>query len=287
MSPVETDANDASVQRIVPPAEWTVSHEGSPAGRGHADRHRSRMRRLAFVLCAGVGVLIATAAALRAIGRRRRYPSTPSRLVRVVMTAIDLRRRPSHAITGSLADALRSLRRPPVPRPVSFLVIKRTNPRAGSLGHWWIEIDGAESYGWWPSRRVLGWLAFIVGTRGALNGTRRRPVRRLVDPHHLDEADHAFHPTLVVRKRDLRVRADVRRFAHRYRGDWRWRAAPSTADCRTFQLRLLDAVGLVEGHANLHTRGGGCPFMQRLPGRARRERRFAAGSLGQRTQSVP
>src|SRR5713226_3319085 len=44
----------------------------------------------------------------------------------------------------------------PVPRRVPFVVVKRMNSRLGdSYGHWWVEIEDAESYGWWPDRCPL------------------------------------------------------------------------------------------------------------------------------------
>ena len=35
------------------------------------------------------------------------------------------------------------------PRVVEFVTVKRNAPLAGrSYGHWWVELDGVESYGW-------------------------------------------------------------------------------------------------------------------------------------------
>jgi hypothetical protein len=186
------------------------------------------------------------------------------KLVRAALCAIDLRRRPpDDARSPGLLQALRALRRPPAPRTVRFITVKRINPRVGdTFGHWWIEMDGVESYGWWPARRPVGLRVFLFGTRGTLNGGRvfgdGRPSAR--DPHHLDTAQYEFHPRLLVRKTDRQVRHDIRSFAESFESRWRWSARPTTRDCRRFQLALFDAVGL-DDREHLHTRGRGCPFL--------------------------
>jgi hypothetical protein len=52
------------------------------------------------------------------------------KLVRAALCAIDLRRRPpDEARSPGLLQALRALRRPPAPRTVRFITVKRINPR--------------------------------------------------------------------------------------------------------------------------------------------------------------
>lgn len=190
---------------------------------------------------------------------------TRRKLARAALCAIDQRRRPPDERTRppGLLRALASLRRPPVPRTLPFITVKRINPRVGdTLGHWWIELDGVESYGWWPARRPVGLRVFLFGTDGTLNGgdvfaDGRASAR---DPHHLDAAPHEFHPRLLLRKSDRQVRAEIRAFAESYKSKWRWSARPTTRDCRRFQLALFDAVGL-DDREHLHTRGSGCPFL--------------------------
>lgn len=167
--------------------------------------------------------------------------------------------------------ALRARRRPPAPRLLPFVTIKRTNPRLGTYGHWWVELDGVESYGWWPSRCPLGFRDFVRGGSGALNGTAGSCVGGgdWRDPHHLDPAEHEFHPLLTTRKSDWRVRAQIRSFASRYNSGWRWSPKPHTDDCRTFQLRLMDAVGLIEPPEHSASRGRGCPFLALFRRRSR------------------
>lgn len=162
-----------------------------------------------------------------------------------------------------VAVALGSFRRPPAPRPLPWLVAKRYDARLGdTYGHWWVELDGVESYGWWPARRPVTLVSFLFGGRGTLNGARRRPPR--VDPHHGDPGHHRFHPVLVVPKSDWQVRRNLRRFARSFRGDWGWSLRRSSANCRSFQFALFDAAGLVEPPEALASRGRGCAVLHPL-----------------------
>lgn len=154
---------------------------------------------------------------------------------------------------------------------LSFVTVKRTNPRFGSFGHWWIEVDGVESYGWWPGLCPLRLRHFFLGGGGALNGTGGACAggNRSRDPHHLESAHYEFHPVLTARKSDRRVRAEVRAFAAAFNGGWRWSTKPETDDCRTFQLRLMDTVELAEPPGHGASRGRGCPFLALFKARAR------------------
>ena len=159
------------------------------------------------------------------------------------------------------------------PRTLLFVTVKRNNTSWRELyGHWWIEVDGADgtaggaaSYGWWPAAVPLRLRDVLRGCPGVLNGMgllgRRGAWDR--DALHGDDAVHAFHPVLVVATPDAQVREDIRRFAHAYRGRWRWHvsARRDSGTCRTFQDELLADVGLAEPRDQLHTRGSGCPFL--------------------------
>lgn len=154
-------------------------------------------------------------------------------------------------------------------RVLTFLTIKRINPRfRKTYGHWWVEVDGVESYGWWPARVPVGLRGLLIGLQGTLNGLgATNGGSRTVDPYHGDEADHAFHPTLLADKTDEQVRQEIREFSWAYSNIWQWQwwwQDRPTRNCRTFQEDLFAAVGLVEGDDNLHTRGPGCPFMYQL-----------------------
>jgi hypothetical protein len=146
------------------------------------------------------------------------------------------------------------------PRVVEFVTAKRNAALLGrSYGHWWIELDGLESYGWWPDATPLRLRDVFGGTTGVLNSITHpdggHPTR---DPNHGLTADYEFHPVLVADCTDDALRGAIRCFARAFEGSWRWSIRP-TMNCRLFQLALFDAVGLVDGTGNYHTRGEGCP----------------------------
>ena len=152
------------------------------------------------------------------------------------------------------------------PRTLLYVTVKRDNTSWRSLyGHWWLEVDGRESYGWWPAAVPLRAVDLLRGTSGILNGIGVLGLKGTWyrDPNHGLEAMHAFHPTLTCTKADAQVRREIRSFAHGYRARWRWHwtTERSAGTCRAFQDELLASVGLVEGLDQLHTRGSGCPFL--------------------------
>jgi hypothetical protein len=148
------------------------------------------------------------------------------------------------------------------PRVLSFVTVKRNTPLAGrSFGHWWIELDDQESYGWWPARLPVRFRDALRGVPGVLNGvgvTDDGSTTR--DPNHGQLADHEFHPVLITARNDDDVRDAIRSFATSFVGEWRWSTRPSM-NCRLFQLDLFDTVGLVDGTGNYRTRGQGCPAL--------------------------
>lgn len=164
------------------------------------------------------------------------------------------------------------------PRVATFVTVKRNVPLTGrSYGHWWVELDDDESYGWWPARCPLGLRGIIRGTTGVLNGlgvtTDGTPTR---DPNHGLVADYEFHPVLIRDLTDDEVRDSIRTFASGFQGGWRWSTRP-TMNCRLFQLALMDAAGLVDGTGNYRSRGFGCPALapvRRLAARVDGRRRW-------------
>lgn len=179
-----------------------------------------------------------------------RQPASPPRVVRLARYAV---------------ACVRSFHAQPAPRVLSWVTVKRCRPSLGrTYGHWWIELDDAESYGWWPGSRPAGLRALIVGTTGVLNAGNHAGRHRPIDPRHGDDADHAFHPVLSVRRSDWQVRRDLRVFATTFSGGWRWSLRRPSANCRSFQLALLSAAGLGEAAVDLHSRGRGCPILRPL-----------------------
>ena len=166
----------------------------------------------------------------------------------------------------------------PPARVVDCVTVKRNLPLAGrSYGHWWVELDGVESYGWWPADCPATLRTLLRGAGGVLNGVGAAeggtPTR---DPCHGLVADYEFHPVLVLPRSDEEVRSALRRFAETFAGEWRWSTRP-TMNCRLFQLALLDAAGLVDGTGNYRSRGTGCPALaplRRVAGRITGRRRW-------------
>ena len=155
---------------------------------------------------------------------------------------------------------------PCVPRVLEFAVVKRIDPRLpNTWGHWWIELDDEESYGWWPMPCPMGWRGALLGSRGCLNGIAGGTGGTMTrDAYQGDEPDHWFHPTLVVAKSDDQVRAEIRAFAQSFVGGFRWQwwwLREPAENCRTFQQEMFTAVGLFEEPEYLYTQGSGCPFM--------------------------
>jgi hypothetical protein len=131
-----------------------------------------------------------------------------------------------------------------------------------SYGHWWIESGVAaragnpadvggwkanRSWGWWPSVQV-GLLQTVKAPGFRAPGVLNRGQR--LDPDHGDEkVNDAFHPAMQVDDDEdgtvtaKRVIADVNRFATGFSGSWNWRLTWGK-NCRTFQKRMMDSLGL-------------------------------------------
>lgn len=151
----------------------------------------------------------------------------------------------------------------PGQRAVTRIVVKRNNPTLlDTYGHWWVEIDDVESYGWWPAVRPVGITRALRGVPGVLNAIGGpEGGGPTVDPRHGELADHAFHPLTDGHRTDGEVIAAIRRFATTFDGGWRWSLRP-TVNCRSFQTDLLTAAGLAVPDGYAHTAGAGCPFLQ-------------------------
>jgi hypothetical protein len=219
----------------------------------------------------GAGISRATAAT----GRARRGWSAPVRRLRArarlrrvnasrVQRALHV---PIPSVDPTVADPYVDRRTTyGSPRTLLYVTVKRDNTSWRSpYGHWWLELDEGESYGWWPGMVPLGVIDILRGTSGVLNGAGLLGLKGTWhrDPNHGHRAMHAFHPVLMKVKTDEQVRTEIRSFAHGYRAPWRWHwtSERTSGTCRTFQDELFASVGLHEGWDRLHTRGSGCPFL--------------------------
>ena len=144
---------------------------------------------------------------------------------------------------------------------VTRVVVKRNNPTLLDVyGHWWVEIDEVESYGWWPAVRPVPVAKAVRGVPGALKGFGvPHGSSPTVDPRHGELADHAFHPVTRGDHSDDQIVSAIRHFAAAFDGGWRWSIRP-TINCRSFQADLLTAADLVVPDGYAHTGGAGARF---------------------------
>lgn len=152
-------------------------------------------------------------------------------------------------------------------RVVASVVVKRIDARLWSrYGHWWVEIDGTTSYGWWPRPTPITLRRVLLGGPGELNAQSSTSVGGAAhrDPYHGEDADFSFSPLGSLDVDDEEVHRRIRDAAATYRGLWGWHWPWSSAPeqhCRTFQVQLLEAAGLVVDPADRWTAGAGCPFL--------------------------
>lgn len=128
-------------------------------------------------------------------------------------------------------------------REVKGVVMKRKNihiTEDDKYGHWWFEIDGKESYGWWP-KGAVGLKETFGGTDGELNGQSTFNGTPTMDPHHGDAADEEFHPMVSCtdKRTDSEIKDCLRGFANAYSGGWRWTFGAGQ-NCHSFQNAAME-----------------------------------------------
>lgn len=120
--------------------------------------------------------------------------------------------------------------------------ISLSNTGDTEYGHWWIEIDNHESYGWWPKESV-DLKGTIFGVEGELNRESRPGANPMRDPHHGDRGPNVsefnVYGSLSVSK--AAYVQQIRAFANSYRGNWSY---PFGQNCHSFQEQLLRESGL-------------------------------------------
>ncbi len=125
--------------------------------------------------------------------------------------------------------------------PSKKITMKRKNIHLGAAdkyGHWWTELDGVESYGWWPKYPV-GLKSTLFGTEGELNGVTSFGGTATRDPHHGDGTDQEFQPVIIdPAKSEDTAKAEIRSFANSYSGEWRWTFGAGQ-NCHTFQTSMM------------------------------------------------
>ncbi len=133
-----------------------------------------------------------------------------------------------------------------VSRKLEFVEIKMNGT---GIDHWWVEIDGTESYGWWPEDPDAGTCAYLGagdGASGVLNATTRtvNPGTSTRDPHHGANVS-SFYPVRVVSRGDEmtddQIRSAIRSYANTFSGDYNLISGPS---CHTFIIDLMHNLNL-------------------------------------------
>jgi RHS repeat-associated protein len=108
-------------------------------------------------------------------------------------------------------------------------------------GHWWIEINGKESYGWWPKMPV-GFLGTIFGVEGELNGQSYFGGSKIRDPHHGDRGAGVVSFDVYGTQSKEETVQSIRNYSNSYNGNWSW---PLGQNCHSFQKKMLNDLCLI------------------------------------------
>ena len=116
-------------------------------------------------------------------------------------------------------------------------------------GHWWVEVDGKQSFGWWPASMVSIGETFS-GVPGVLNRSRGVGGMATRDPHHGDPADEEFSPSVLNGKSAADIKKSIADFSIgfsvKYGSTWRW---PGKYSCHNFQEQMMKDLGLSKSHS--------------------------------------
>lgn len=127
------------------------------------------------------------------------------------------------------------------------IVAKRNNIHLlgdDKYGHWWTEMKGTKSYGWWPKNKV-DLKGTLFGVPGELNGQTSFGGTPTKDPHHGDTPDETLSVSCTdSTKTESVVMGEIDAFASKYSGEWRWTFGYGQ-NCHTFQEALLANSSLV------------------------------------------
>lgn len=127
------------------------------------------------------------------------------------------------------------------------IIAKRNNIHLlgdDKYGHWWTEMKGSKSYGWWPKNKV-DLKGTLFGVAGELNGQTSFGGTPTKDPHHGDTPDETLTVSCTdPAKTESTVMSEIDAFAAKYSGEWRWTFGYGQ-NCHTFQEALLANSSLV------------------------------------------
>lgn len=147
-----------------------------------------------------------------------------------------------------------------VRRVLTTVVMKRIHP-AGRLkavggdkseleyGHWWVEVDGSQSFGWWPASSVSV-KGTLFGVKGVVNEMKGAGGSATRDPHHGDPADEEFSPSVLNGKSAADIKKSIADFSIgfsvKYGSTWRW---PGKYSCHNFQEQMMKDLGLSKSNS--------------------------------------
>ena len=153
---------------------------------------------------------------------------------------------PAFQLASSSAQAPTQMKSQNGGKAMPSIVLKRKHIHLGQedkYGHWWVEIDKKQSYGWWPKYGV-GLKGTLFGTEGELNGQTSFGGTPTKDAHHGDGADEELSVECTdPTKTEADVTKDIISFANGYSGEWRWTFGLGQ-NCHTFQKSMLSATSL-------------------------------------------
>jgi hypothetical protein len=109
-------------------------------------------------------------------------------------------------------------------------------------GHWWTEIHGKKSYGWWPKKAVTK-QSTVEGVEGELNGVTNFGGKVSKDPHHGDTSDIEFNPVLTEDMTASELELKIDNFAKTYNGSWGWFFGYGQ-NCHSFQVEMMKQAKL-------------------------------------------
>lgn len=142
---------------------------------------------------------------------------------------------------------LQSLKKTKTNTKMPGIVVKRNHIHLlgnDKYGHWWTEMKGTKSYGWWPKNKV-DLKGTLFGVPGELNGQTSFGGTPTKDPHHGDTPDETLSVSCTdSSKTESTVLAEIDAFASKYSGEWRWTFGFGQ-NCHTFQESLLANSSLV------------------------------------------